>query len=76
VRELPPEQRAAQARPFIMPEPVREIGLLTTRSEARREITDALFHVMRASVPADVAGRKREGLAIVKPKPGAVPTQH
>lgn len=70
VRQLSPEQRAAQARPFVAPEPVREIGLLTTRTQVRREITEALFQVMRASVPGDVVGRKPEASTIVKPRNG------
>jgi LysR family hydrogen peroxide-inducible transcriptional activator len=42
VRDLPPERRKRQARPLVAPAPVREIGLVTSRADLRRRVTEAL----------------------------------
>ncbi len=50
VRALPASQ-ADRARPFVAPEPVRAVGLVATRAEARAEVADALFELLRHTVP-------------------------
>jgi LysR family hydrogen peroxide-inducible transcriptional activator len=42
VRDLPPERRKRQARPLVAPAPVREIGLVTSRTDLRRRVTEVL----------------------------------
>ncbi|HEY8923050.1 MAG TPA: LysR substrate-binding domain-containing protein [Polyangia bacterium] len=49
-RELPPARRKAQARPLVAPTPVREIGLVTARSDLRRTVTDVLETSIRAAL--------------------------
>lgn len=53
VRELPAKRRKQQARPLVAPAPVREIGLVTSRADLRRHVTDALCTMIRAAL-ADV----------------------
>lgn len=53
VRELPAKRRKQQARPLVAPAPVREIGLVTSRADLRRHVTDALSAMIRAAL-ADV----------------------
>src|SRR3954471_2513743 len=50
VRELPAARRKAQARPLVSPAPVREIGLVTARSDLRRSVTDVLEATIRAAL--------------------------
>ena len=50
VRELPAARRKAQARPLVSPAPVREIGLVTARSDLRRSVTDVLEASIRAAL--------------------------
>ena len=52
VRELPAARRKAQARPLVSPAPVREIGLVTARSDLRRSVTDVLEASIRAALAA------------------------
>jgi len=49
-RELPPARRKEQARPLVSPTPVREIGLVTARSDLRRTVTDVLEASVRAAL--------------------------
>jgi LysR family hydrogen peroxide-inducible transcriptional activator len=67
VRHLPPARQAARVRPFVAPEPVREISLVYARDSAIGELTDALFEVVRAALPPDLVGRKPRRSAIIKP---------
>ena len=66
VRGLP-ALRAARVRPFVTPEPVREIGFLSTRSHANADIADAIFQLLRAVVPPDLVGREPTKGSIMKP---------
>lgn len=42
LRDLPEARRKAQVRPLVSPVPVREIGLVTSRADLRRSVTEAL----------------------------------
>lgn len=50
VRELPAARRKAQARALVSPAPVREIGLVTARSDLRRSVTEVLEARIRAAL--------------------------
>lgn len=50
VRDLPAERRKAQVRRLVAPTPVREIGLVTARSDLRRRVTEALAEVTREAL--------------------------
>ncbi|HMJ12724.1 MAG TPA: hydrogen peroxide-inducible genes activator [Polyangiaceae bacterium] len=47
VRELDARKRDAQVRPLAGQTPVREIGLITARTELRRRVIEALVSVLR-----------------------------
>jgi LysR family hydrogen peroxide-inducible transcriptional activator len=65
-RKLPRKRRDAQLRPFVPPEPVREISYLVGREHVRRVASEAVFRMLRASVPAELRGRRpRE--AVIRP---------
>jgi LysR family transcriptional regulator, hydrogen peroxide-inducible genes activator len=65
-RGLSRRRRDAQLRPFVPPEPVREISYLVGREHVRRVASEAVFRVLRASVPAGLRGRRpRE--AVIRP---------
>ncbi len=49
VRSMPAE-KADRARPFVAPQPVRAVGLVAMRAEARADVSDALFDLLRESV--------------------------
>jgi len=57
-RGLPRKRREAQLRPFVPPEPVREISYLVGREHVRRVASEAVFRVLRASVPPELRGRR------------------
>ncbi len=67
VRQLPPARQAARVRPFVAPEPVREISLVCARDSVMGELPTALFEVVRAALPPDLVGRKPRRARIVKP---------
>jgi LysR family hydrogen peroxide-inducible transcriptional activator len=67
VRQLSPARMAARVRPFVAPEPVREISLVHARDSAMGALLDGLFEVVRASLPPDLVGRKPRRSAILKP---------
>ena len=50
VRELPAARRKQQARPLVSPSPVREIGLVTSRADLRRSVTDVLQTTIRSAL--------------------------
>jgi LysR family hydrogen peroxide-inducible transcriptional activator len=50
VQELPAARRKAQARPLVSPAPVREIGLVTARSDLRRSVSEVLEASIRAAL--------------------------
>lgn len=47
---LPAERQQAQLRPFTSPEPVREIGLVTARSQLRKRVSEALVDALRGAL--------------------------
>lgn len=55
VRGLPAQRRKHQARPLIGPAPVREIGLVTSRADLRRGVTDALETLIRSTLEGALA---------------------
>ena len=55
VNRLPPSRRSAQVRPLGPTPPMREIGLVTSRSDLRRRINDALAQLVRERL-ADALG--------------------
>lgn len=63
-RKLPRKRRDAQLRPFVPPEPVREISYLVGREHVRRVASEAVFRVLRASVPAVLRGRRPREVVI------------
>jgi LysR family hydrogen peroxide-inducible transcriptional activator len=67
VRQLAPARQAGRVRPFVVPEPVRELSLVYVRDSANAPLIDALFDVVRAALPPDLVGRKPRRSAIVKP---------
>lgn len=50
VRELPAARRKQQARPLVSPAPVREIGLVTSRADLRRSVTEVLASTIRTAL--------------------------
>lgn len=50
VRELPAARRKQQARPLVSPTPVREIGLVTSRADLRRSVTEVLEATIRTAL--------------------------
>lgn len=50
VRGLPAARRRKQVRPLVTPRPVREIGLVTARTDLRRRVSDALATEIRAAL--------------------------
>ena len=62
VRSLPKKKRDAQVRPFASPEPVREVSLLTVRSQERAAVAAALLGVLRTTVPNDLATKRAHEL--------------
>mgnify|MGYP001548577492 FL=1 len=49
-RDLPKARRIAQLRPLEAPVPLREIGLVTSRSQLRRRVTDALVDEIQSAL--------------------------
>jgi LysR family transcriptional regulator, hydrogen peroxide-inducible genes activator len=50
LRDITDARRKAQVRPLVSPVPVREIGLLTSRADLRRRVTEALEVSIRAAL--------------------------
>jgi LysR family hydrogen peroxide-inducible transcriptional activator len=67
VRLLSSARQAARVRPFVVPEPVREISFVYLREQAHAELAEAIFQAMRAALPPDVVGRKPRRASIVRP---------
>lgn len=67
VRGLPSERRIAQVRPFLAPAPAREISLLHSREEIRKDIGDALFDALHDSLPPDLRTREPGPPAVLHP---------
>jgi LysR family hydrogen peroxide-inducible transcriptional activator len=62
VRKLTPLQRAEQVRPFLAPEPVREIGFLYAREHLRWTVFAELLRVIQGSIPDE----------LIEPRPTAI----
>jgi len=50
LRDLSDARRKAQVRPLVAPVPVREIGLVTSRADLRRQVSEALESSIRAAL--------------------------
>ncbi len=66
VRKLTHRQHA-QVRPFIDPEPVREIGFLHAREHLRQQIGAELYRTLCDAIPSPLRGRERAVLEVVHP---------
>jgi LysR family hydrogen peroxide-inducible transcriptional activator len=66
IRRLTREQRA-QVRPFILPEPVREIGFLHAREHLRQAIGAELYRCLRESIPLPLRARDAESHEVLHP---------
>lgn len=64
---LPAKRRARQLRSFASPEPVREVSYLVGREHVRRVASEAVFRVLRASIPADLRGRRPREASVIRP---------
>jgi LysR family transcriptional regulator, hydrogen peroxide-inducible genes activator len=67
VRKLTKDQQRAQVRPFIDPEPVREIGFLHAREHLRQAIGDELYRTLREAIPSALRGRDENSLEVMHP---------
>lgn len=63
---LPAPHKIAQLRRLANPEPVREIGLVTARSQLRRRVTEALGTALEAALERAL-GETPQGARIVPP---------
>ncbi len=61
---IPPARRKAQLRPLTAPVPVREIGLVTARTELRRKVTAALVSLVRERLEAALEESPRRALVL------------
>ncbi len=68
VRALPTSRQTAHVRPFVAPEPMREISLVSARDAAHGPVLDALFKAARGALPPDVVGRRPRRSTIVRPE--------
>jgi LysR family hydrogen peroxide-inducible transcriptional activator len=59
VRALPLARRKRQARPLVSPAPVREIGLVTSRTDLRRQVTEVLERMIGAALAEVLAPAPR-----------------
>jgi LysR family transcriptional regulator, hydrogen peroxide-inducible genes activator len=66
VQKLSLEQRA-RVRPFVLPEPVREIGFLHAREHLHESIGAELYRTLCESIPLPLRGRDAESQAVVHP---------
>jgi LysR family hydrogen peroxide-inducible transcriptional activator len=67
VRRLTEDQQRDQVRPFMLPEPVREIGFLHAREHLRQAIGAELYHLLRDAIPKPLRARDRSSLEVVHP---------
>jgi len=59
LRDLPDARKKAQVRPLVAPVPVREIGLVTSRADLRRQVTEALESSIRIALRAALSPAPR-----------------
>jgi LysR family hydrogen peroxide-inducible transcriptional activator len=71
-RALPPARQRARVRPLARPTPLREIGLVTSRTQLRRRVTDALAGSIRAALE-DALGPPPSGGDVLDPLPAMEP---
>lgn len=64
VQGIVAKRRRAQVRPLVAPTPVREIGLVTARTDLRRRVTSALARLVRERLEAALAGTPRRALVL------------
>lgn len=64
VADLPAERRAAQVRPLVSPKPVREIGLVTARSDLRRRVSEALAETIAEHLAAALGPAPRHPVVL------------
>ncbi len=64
VQDLPARRRRAQVRPLVAPVPVREIGLVTARSQLRRRVSDALATAIRAGLAVALPAASRSAAVL------------
>lgn len=65
VLQLPASKRRAQVRPLKGPTPTREIGLVTSRSELRRRINDALSDILRRRLKETLGAAPRRARVLL-----------
>jgi LysR family hydrogen peroxide-inducible transcriptional activator len=67
VHKLTCEQRRAQVRPFILPEPVREIGFLHAREHLRQTIGAELYRTLCEAIPTQIRARHADTHEVLHP---------
>jgi LysR family hydrogen peroxide-inducible transcriptional activator len=64
VSELGAKARREQVRPLLGPTPVREIGLVTARTDLRRRVSDALCEVLAPKLRRALGTAPRKPLVL------------
>ncbi|HET6337284.1 MAG TPA: hydrogen peroxide-inducible genes activator [Polyangiales bacterium] len=67
VTKLTGEQQRAQVRPFILPEPVREIGFLHAREHLRETIGAELYRALCEAIPSQIRARHADLNSVLHP---------
>lgn len=62
--ELGPKRRRRQVRPLVSPVPVREIGLVVSRADLRRRVTEALAQSIRGALKAALSAPPRRATTL------------
>ncbi len=63
-QHLPAARRRAQVRPLTAPVPLREVGLVTARTDLRRQVNEALSAVLREVLAQALGEPPRRGLVL------------
>jgi LysR family transcriptional regulator, hydrogen peroxide-inducible genes activator len=63
-QSLPREKREAQIRPMTAPTPVRELGLVTARTQLRRRVVDALVAIVRETLAEALGPAPRRSVVL------------
>lgn len=74
VDSLPVRTRRAQVRPLVAPTPVREIGIVTGRTDLRRRVSSELTAVIRAALDKALTPAPRRPL-VMDPLPKSESSQ-
>jgi LysR family hydrogen peroxide-inducible transcriptional activator len=64
VAELTPKKQREQVRPLVGPTPVREIGLVTARTDLRRRVSDALCELISVRLTEALGRGPRKALVL------------